>query len=114
MTTYCLFVVLGAICSLLLNLNEAKALKNFSWKAFVKQNWLATLTNVIVGCAIVACTYDSNEFFTMTKLSAFILGAVAQQFVKKLCNIFLAGKPTYIGFNKQTQNTYDTEDNVEP
>lgn len=114
MILYCIFVILGAFCSLLLNLNEAVTLNNFSWKEFVKKNWLATATNVVLGCIIVACTYDDNALFEISKLSAFILGAVAQQFVKKLCNIFLVSKQTYVGFNKLTKTPNNEQESEEP
>lgn len=103
------FVILGAFVSLLLNLNEAAVKKKFKLKKFIKDNALSTITNIIVGIAIVGCTYDNPEVIEMPKLIAFILGAVSQQFFRKLCNIFVAGKPTYIGINKRVDYENDTE-----
>lgn len=99
MVLYMIFVLLGALCSLLLNLNEAVVKPDFSFVRFAKSNWLPTLTNVIVGCIIVISAHEEQSLVPVTKLSAFLVGAVAQQFFKKLCNIFLTSKPTKVGIN---------------
>lgn len=128
-----LFVILGAFVSLLLNLNEAIVKKDFSFKVFVKQNWLATITNIIVGVIIVLSTYDDSSIIPMTKLTACLLGVMSQQFFKKLCNLLLLSKPTFIGINDvkkyegktsdykeqnalppQTPNRYEKQDIVDP
>lgn len=104
-----LFVVFGAIASILLNLNEAIVKPNFTFKKFVKDNWLSTITNVLIGILIVIASYDDDSVLHMTKLIAFLLGAIAQQFFKKLCNLFLKSKETFIGVNKNESNETDTD-----
>lgn len=109
----CAFVVLGAFASLLLNLNEAVVVNDFSFAKFVKQNALPTITNIVVGIAIVLCTYDDDSVIHMTKLMAFILGAVSQQFFKKCCNVLLKDKITFVGRNHSNHNTDEDIDDID-
>jgi hypothetical protein len=104
-----LFVVLGAIASVLLNLNEAIVKDDFTFAKFVKDNWLSTLTNVVIGICIVIAAYDDSSVLHMTKLMAFSLGAIAQQFFRKICNIFLTSKTTFIGVNRKHANEEGTQ-----
>jgi hypothetical protein len=105
LVTYLTMVILGACFMLLLNLNEAYAKADFSWRIFIKQNWLATLCNIVIGVVVVIAEYDATSpLFEITKFSSLMLGAASQVIFKKLVNMFTASKGTAIGINK-TDNT---------
>lgn len=95
-----LAVLLGCIIYLGLQLNGVYTLPEFEWKIFLKTNWIPTVLNLIVGCALVLIKDEIMNIYPITLLSALLLGITGQAVIKKLTNAFDAKINTFIGNNK--------------
>ena len=96
---YYVAVLLGSIIFLGLQLNSAYALPDFKWKIFINTNWIPTVLNLIVGCALVFIKDEITNIYPITLLSALILGITGQAVIKKLTHMFDTKVDTAIGFN---------------
>lgn len=98
---YYFAVLIGAIIFLLLELNKAIVKKEFTVYQFIQLNWLAFMTNVVVGVAIIFIKDDISEYYTINKLSALFLGVGGQAIFKKIYGVFTDKIGTAIGINKE-------------
>lgn len=89
----------GALIALLLKLNKALKVENFSWKAFFKLNGISTVINIIIGCACVYAKDQLATIYPITFVSAIVLGAAGQYVFKSLVDSVSPGVSTYIGLN---------------
>lgn len=95
-------ILTGAVINLLLGLNEALRKTDYHSSIFLKQNSIATLLNIIIGCAIVFGKDDpivSQLIGNITFLTAVFIGSSGQFFWKKITNILNPEKPTIVGSN---------------
>jgi hypothetical protein len=86
----------------LLGLNEALGKTDYRFSIFFKQNIVATMLNIIIGCAIVFGREDPlvNQLIgNITFLTAVFIGSSGQFFWKKITNILNPEKPTIVGSN---------------
>jgi hypothetical protein len=90
-------VLLGSIIYLGLQLNQTYTLPGFKWLVFIKTNWIPTLLNLLIGCALVFIKDEITTIYPITLLSAFILGISGQAILKKLTNMFDAKVNTVVG-----------------
>lgn len=93
-------VVLGAVIWLLFEFNKALMLKDFSFKIFIKLNWVPAVTNLICGLVVIWAKDDITDYFVLTRFSSIILGMTGQGLFKKLVSIFDKNIETQIGVNK--------------
>ena len=97
-------ILTGAVINLLLGFNEAIKKPDYRFSIFFKQNIVATLLNIIIGCSIV---YDKEGQLVnqlvgeITFLTAVFIGSSGQFYWKKVTNIFNPEKPTLVGNNAQ-------------
>lgn len=94
---YYLAVLLGCLIYVGLQLNQAFALKDFSWKLFLKTNAIPTVLNLIIGCSMVFIKAELVNVYPITLLSALILGISGQAILKKFTNMFDSKVNTVIG-----------------
>ena len=93
-------ILTGAVINLLFGLNEALGKTDYRFSIFFKQNIVATILNLLIGCVIV---YAKDEQLVLsligevTFLTAVFIGTSGQFFWKKVTNIFNAEKPTLVG-----------------
>lgn len=92
-------VLLGCVIYLGLQLNSAYVLPDFKWGIFFKTNWIPTVLNLLVGCALVFIKVEIMNIYPITLLSALILGITGQAVIKKLTNMFDSKINTKIGIN---------------
>lgn len=94
-----LAVLLGSIIYLGLQLNKAYMLPDFKWGIFIKQNWIPTVLNLIIGCALVFIKDEIMNIYPITLLSALLLGITGQAVINKLTDVFDTKVNTLIGKN---------------
>ena len=88
-----LAVLIGTLINLMFGLNEAIAKPDYRFLIFIKQNFFATVLNLLCGGAFV---YFGNN---ITGWEALFFGSAGQYYWKKLSNIFNDKVPTKIGRN---------------
>ncbi len=95
-------ILTGAVINLLFGLNEATGKTDYRFSIFFKKNIVATLLNIIIGCAVV---YSKDEPMVsqligeVTFLTAVFIGSSGQFLWKKVTNIFDPDKKTLVGNN---------------
>ena len=93
-------VLLGAVIFLLFQLNGVFEKDDFSWKKFYKSNLIPTVLNLVIGWTLVLAKDDIVSVYTITIVSAIILGSAGQAIWNKITAMFNVDKPTKIGVNK--------------
>ncbi len=95
-------ILTGAVINLLLGLNEALVKTDYRFSIFFKQNIVATVLNIIIGCSVVYSKDDpkvSQLIGEITFLTAVFIGSSGQFLWKKITNIFDPEKKTLVGNN---------------
>ncbi len=93
-------VLLGATIFLLFQLNGVFSKDNFSWKVFFKTNLVPTTLNLVIGWTLVWAREDIVSVYTITLVSAIVLGSAGQAIWNKITAVFNVNKQTAIGVNK--------------
>ncbi len=93
-------IFVGAILALLLKLNKGVKLPDFSWKEFIKLNWVSTVINILLGCVAVYAKDELSAIYPITFISSIILGAAGQFIFKGIFDSFSPGVSTAIGINE--------------
>jgi hypothetical protein len=93
-------ILIGILVAILLKINKAKMLPDFSWKSFFKLNWIPFLVNLILGFAAVYGKGSITSIFPITFVSCIVLGAGGQFIWKGLFDAVSPGVSTAIGFNE--------------
>lgn len=93
-------ILTGAVLALLLKLNKALKLDDFSWKSFFKLNGIPTIINLILGCVAVYAKDELVNIYNITFVSSLILGAAGQYIFKSLFDAVSPGVSTAIGLNE--------------
>lgn len=94
---YYFAVVFGCLVFSLLQLNGVLNLPDFKWKKYFRENIIAVLLNLIIGCFIVFARKDLENFYPITLFSAFVLGIAGQATLKKLTNMIDPKINTVVG-----------------
>jgi len=81
-------VIGGCLIYILLQLNGVYKDPLFKWKTYVRNNWIPTLLNLIIGCLLVYAKNDIASIYPITFISAMMLGISGQALIKKLSAIF--------------------------
>ena len=95
-------ILTGAVINLLFGFNEAIKKPDYRFSIFFKQNIVATMLNIIIGCCIV---FDKDSQLVtkligeITFLTAVFIGSSGQFYWKKVTNILNPEKPTMVGNN---------------
>lgn len=92
-----LAVFIGALLYVLFSLNEAKAKEGFEWKIYVKENWIISVINLIVGWVLVWLQKDISMILPMTGLVAIYVGWGGQSILKRIFKMFDKKVDTIIG-----------------
>jgi uncharacterized membrane protein YfcA len=93
-------VVLGAVVSLLISLNEKLGQDDFAWKIFLKQNWMITVINLLIGFVVIWFKNDIIKWIPVNGFIAFIIGSYGQMLFKKLGKVFDKKVETFVGVNE--------------
>lgn len=93
-------VLIGAILYLVLGLNQALKLPDFSWKQFYKLNALETIINLMAGFLLVWQKDEVSRWLPFTGLVAVFVGMSGQLILKKVFKIFDTKVDTFIGWNE--------------
>lgn len=93
-------VVLGAILWLLFELNKARTKEGYSFKTFIKLNWIPMSLNVVSGIVLVYSKDSFEDFLKVTTLVAVYFGFSGQALFKKISGVFDKRIATNIGINK--------------
>jgi hypothetical protein len=94
---YYLAVIFGCLVFSLLQLNGVLNLPDFRWKKYIRENAIAVLLNLIIGCFMVFARKDLENFYPITLFSAFVLGIAGQAVLKKLTNMLDKDINTVVG-----------------
>jgi hypothetical protein len=100
-------VMVGFLVATLLKLNKAKAKKDetgkiiFTWKIFIKENWIPSLVNIFIGAGAVLARDSLPASIPVDFLTCFLLGAAGQFILKGLADTVTPGISTYIGLNDE-------------
>jgi hypothetical protein len=83
------FAVLGGcLIYLLLQLNGIYNHPDFTWKIYLRANWIPTVLNLVIGCILVSIRADLVNIYPITLVSSLMLGIGGQALIKKLSNVF--------------------------
>lgn len=93
---------MGAILWLLFELNKTKSNPDFTWKEFIKRNYVPFITNLIAGLTILWFREDIKDFMPITKIYSVIIGLSGQALFKKVIGVFDKNIETHIGINKSS------------
>lgn len=94
-----LAILAGALVALLLKLNKALSLGDFSWKTFLLQNGIPSVVNIILGFVAVYAKAELSNIYPITFVSCIVLGAAGNYVWKNLFDMVSPGTSTAIGFN---------------
>jgi hypothetical protein len=89
-------VIGGCLIYILLQLNGVYNDPKFRWKTYVRNNWIPTILNLIIGCILVYAKDDMVNIYPITFVSALMLGVSGQALIKKLSAIFDSKTDTII------------------
>ena len=97
---YYFAVIIGCAVYLLLQLNGVLNLPAFTWKIFLRTNFVPTVLNLIIGCFLVLARDEIVNLYPITLFSAFLLGVSGQAILKKVSNMFDSRLNTVVGINE--------------
>jgi hypothetical protein len=83
-----LAVFAGCLIYILLQLNGVYNDPKFTFKIFLRANWIPTVLNLIIGCVLVYAKADLVNIYPITFVSSLMLGVSGQALIKKLSAIF--------------------------
>lgn len=81
-------VLAGCLIYILLQLNGVYNHPDFLFKTFIRNNWIPTVLNLVIGCVLVYAKDDLTAIYPITFVSALMLGISGQALIKKLSAIF--------------------------
>ena len=85
---YYFAVIGGCLIYILLQLNGVYLHPDFVFKTFLRNNWIPTVLNLLIGCILVYAKEDLTAIYPITFVSALMLGISGQALIKKLSAIF--------------------------
>ena len=94
-----LAILAGALVAILLKLNKALSLGDFTWKTFLYQNGIPSLVNIILGAVAVYAKSELSNIYPITFVSCIVLGAAGNYVWKNLFDMVSPGTSTAIGIN---------------
>ena len=86
--SFYLAVLGGCLIYILLQLNGVYNDPKFRWKIYVRNNWIPTVLNLVIGCILVYAKDDLTNIYPITFISSMMLGISGQALIKKLSAIF--------------------------
>jgi hypothetical protein len=89
---YYIAVLIGCFIYMLFQLNSAYKLTDFSWKKFIRTNWIPAVINITVGFVLI---WTKDELVE-TLRGALIIGFSGQVLFKKIADVFDKSKDTLI------------------
>jgi hypothetical protein len=92
-------VFAGCLLYVLFQLNDVYNLPGFSWKQFIRTNWVPMMINLVVGSICVFAKEEMTNIYPITFISSIVLGAGGQAIWKKVSHVFSSRIDTVVGVN---------------